>query len=402
LSCSAWRSCHAAPSRLAGRRAARGEHGQTGRGAQQLADQRRGLVDDLEVVEQQQDAAAAEEGLDGRGGRLVALRAELEHAGDRVGHEPVVGDWREVGEVDAVGERIGQLVPGLQREPRLADPARSGQRDQPRARCEQRAQLGQVRAPPDQRRLGRRQPARRDRREVEARVLAEDRLLELLQRRPRLQPQRVTGLAHALERLQRGGLAAASVLREHQLPAEPLAAGVLRRERLQLGRELAVAAERQVRLHPVLQRGQPELLEPRHLGLRERLIAHVLVRRPAPQSQRLVPLPAGGERLEALEVQLTGLEPQPVPGRLAHDPLRPEPPPQRVHLDLERVRRRRRRLLAPQRVDQAVARRHLPAGHQQARQQRDLPARCELHRSGSGDDLHGAEHAELHERPILY
>jgi hypothetical protein len=63
-----------------------------------------------------------------------------------------------------------------------------------------------------------------------------------------------------------------------------------------------------------------------------------------------------------------------------------------VHVNLERVRSGRRRVLAPQRVDQPVARHDPAAGHQQAREQRDLSSGREL----AGVDLHGAKDAEIH------
>jgi hypothetical protein len=142
----------------------------------------------------------------------------------------------------------------------------------------------------------------------------------------------------------------------------------------------------------------------------ERLVPHVLVRRPAPQLERLAQRrrrrlalaiaqlrpAAGHQQLEPLEIQLPGLAPEPVSRALACDPLRPEPPAQRVHLDLEGVGGRRGRLLAPQRVDQPVARGDLVTGDQELREKRDLPARRELDRTRSGDDLHGAQNAEIH------
>jgi hypothetical protein len=71
------------------RRAARGEHDQAGRRAQQLADQRRGRVDHLEVVEQHQRATVAQELLHRRRGRL---RAQPEHGAHGVGDELRVGE----------------------------------------------------------------------------------------------------------------------------------------------------------------------------------------------------------------------------------------------------------------------------------------------------------------------
>ena len=171
-----------------------------------------------------------------------------------------------------------------------------------------------------------------------------------------------------------------------------------------------MAAEREIRLDAVLERRQPQLLQPRHLGLRERLVAHVLVRPPAPQPERLAEArrrrggfaarqlgrPRATSVLEALEVELAGRQAQPVPGPVQLDPIGAEPVAQAGHVDLQRVDGCRGRLLAPQRVDQPVARDDLAARDQQAREQRDLLARRQLDGAGGGGDLHGPEHAELH------
>ena len=235
-------------------------------------------------------------------------------------------------------------------------------------------------------------------------VLAQDRALELLEAGSRLEPQLLAHrLARAPEHLERGGLPVAAVEGEHELPAQPLAGRVLGGERLELGHQRAVTAELEVGLDPILERGEPELVQPRDLGLRERLVADVLVRRPAPQLERLAEgrrrrlgrlrAPASREALEPLEVELAGLQAQAIAGPFGHDPVRSQPPAQRVHLDLERVRRARRRALAPQRVDQPVARGDLAARDQQAGQERDLLPGREL----DARDLHGSQYAEVHE-----
>ncbi len=253
---------------------------------------------------------------------------------------------------------------GREREPRLADAARSGQRDQPRAAAHQRRQRRKLGSAADEARLGRgkRVPGATG----ERAVVPEDRLLELLQGRPGLEPELVAQrLAGAREHLERRALAVAAVEREHQLPAQPLSARMLRHERLELGHELAFAADRQVGLDAILEHGEPQLFQPGHLRLRERLVPHVLVGGPAPQRERLaegrgrrVRLlgPAALDQvLEAREIELAGLELEAVAGSLAGDPLGAEPAAQGMHLHLERVRSRRRRVLAPQRVDQPVA-----------------------------------------------
>ena len=105
-----------------------------------------------------------------------------------------------------------------------------------------------------------------------------------------------------------------------------------RHERLQLGDELGVPAEREVGLDPVLERGYVHLVEARDLVLGKALVGEIRQREAAPECQRLPELLArrlriaGGERraavrhaaLEAVAVELVRLEPQHV--AVAHRP----------------------------------------------------------------------------------
>ena len=103
------------------------------------------------------------------------------------------------------------------------------------------------------------------------------------------------------------------------LGAEALAQWVLADQRFQFAHDGAVAAEREVGLEPRFERGHAELLEPRALGLCERLGGELGQRRPAPERQRLA---------------------EPV-GRLAGRALRPAPrapPPRRSRTGGGRVR----------------------------------------------------------------
>jgi hypothetical protein len=66
--------------------------------------------------------------------------------------------------------------------------------------------------------------------------------------------------------VERFGLAVAAIERERELHVEALAERLRLDERAQLGHELLVAAEREVRLQPRLEAGEPELLEPPRSG----------------------------------------------------------------------------------------------------------------------------------------
>ena len=99
-------------------------------------------------------------------------------------------------------------------------------------------------------------------------------------------------------------------------------------ELLQLADQLRLAAGREVGLDARLDGGQTLLLQPRDLGLRERLEGELGERRPAPQRQRLAQSGrrvlglSGGQRLasvldellEALRVELTRAHAQAVAG----------------------------------------------------------------------------------------
>ena len=123
---------------------------------------------------------------------------------------------------------------------------------------------------------------------VELGIVGEDHRLELAQLRPGLEPelldQEPPALAHHLERL---GLAAGAVEREHQLAAQPLPERVLGDQRAQLADEIDRLPARQLGRDPLLDRLDLELLEPHDLALRELVEAMVGERRAAPQRQRV-------------------------------------------------------------------------------------------------------------------
>ena len=79
-----------------------------------------------------------------------------------------------------------------------------------------------------------------------------------------------------------------SVEGQHEQAGKPLVVRVLPRQRLELGYDLVGAAECQPRLHSRRDRGQPELLDPGELGLREVLEPRVGERAATPEPKRLV------------------------------------------------------------------------------------------------------------------
>jgi len=133
----------------------------------------------------------------------------------------------EVCEVDAVCVRVREVMRHLEREPGLATSAGAGERDQAHTvAAEKRADLLELAPAAYERRSGRGEmPPRAElgRLDAERRVLAEDRLLELLKLRPRLEAEIVAErAADTPEGRERVRLPAAPVEREHQLSVETL------------------------------------------------------------------------------------------------------------------------------------------------------------------------------------
>ncbi len=157
----------------------------------------------------------------------------------------------------------------------------------------------------------------------EARVLPEDRPLQLLQGWARVEAEILregfAGFAIDLERIR---LAAAAVEREHPLLEEPLAIRLVGRERLELGDDSVVAAARELRVEAKLERAEPQLLEPLGLGGSASLVRQIGESRASPDRERLPEVvgrvfraaglesrPAALERaLEAVEVELVLLD----------------------------------------------------------------------------------------------
>ena len=106
-------------------------------------------------------------------------------------------------------------------------------------------------------------PAFRDEsRRVERRIVAQDRPLELVQLGREVQAELVVERgARGGERVERVGLPAGAVEREHELRTESLAKRLFADERLELGHELRVTALREVGLDPQLERLEPQLVE---------------------------------------------------------------------------------------------------------------------------------------------
>ena len=171
--------------------------------------------------------------------------------------------------------------------------------------------------------------------------------------------------------------------------------------------------ESEVRFDSRLQCSQPKLVEPRGLHLRERLVGDVHEHGPSRERERftkrpgrrlgiarrlLAPTP-GDEPLEAVEVELVWLDPEPVAGALRRDPILPEALAKSVDLHLQRVGGARGRTLAPDRVDQPVARDDLVPVEEEAVEHPRLPAGAERDDATVVDDLERSKKPELDRWP---
>ena len=229
--------------------------------------------------------------------------------------------------------------------------------------------------------------------------------------------EQATTLAVDIERV---GLSAAPIEREHELSAQSLPQGVGVDQRAQRRDELGMATERQQRLVAVLDRCQTELVEPLDLPLGELVEGELGEHGATPERESLVEKGDGRRRivvfqrpvsfarkpLELDRVDLRRVAPQHVPGVSRFDhaadgaATRFEQAAQMRDVPLQCLGRRRRRPLAPERIDQHVRRDDLAATEGEDSQERslassrnlDLPARRVA-------KLERAEDPELHLTP---
>ena len=139
---------------------------------------------------------------------------------------------------------------------------------------------------------------------------------------------------------------------------------------LELGDQLGATSDRELGVNPILQSAKPALLEPLRLERGKRLVEEIGEGRSSPDRQRVAQglrrrrsvagrsgiAPTAHQALEAAKVQLFGADAQPVSGRSANEPIRAEQAAQPRDIAVQRALRRRRRPVAPERLDKPVAR----------------------------------------------
>ena len=150
----------------------------------------------------------------------------------------------------------------------------------------------------------------------------------------------------------------AAVEREHLRAADPLAQRMLLCERCELAHELRMASYRQVGFDAFFQRAEAQLIEARDRRLREGVVGEVGKRGAAPQAECFPQRGRGSGRLgvrgffaqpfEAVEVELSWLQPQFVAGGSRHDRVGSEAAPQLRDIDVQALGRGRRSVRPPQ------------------------------------------------------
>jgi hypothetical protein len=263
------------------------------------------------------------------------------------------------------------------------------------------AQRGQLRFAARERRRGL-ELRRQLRREVQPRVLAQDRLLQAPQLRAGLDADRLDQHgARVAVGMQRRCLAAAAVQREHPQRVQPFAERLAGDQRVELADHVRVAPGGEVLADRLLDRPEPQLLEPADLERRERLGGDVVERRPAPQRERVARRARGDEALEAADVELAPVaEPQLVAAPAGDDLGAVARGRERLadvrDVALDHLGSGRRRGLAPEPVDQLVGGHRRPLAEREHRQQRARLARADRDRLIAVAGLHRSEDSKIH------
>jgi hypothetical protein len=176
-----------------------------------------------------------------------------------------------------------------------------------------------------------------------------------------------------------------------------------------------MAPGREVGVDSQLGRALAQVLEPADLGGRERLVREVgervaaeqrerLARRPVGLTRRGRPPGLGDEPLKAVHVDELGIDPQLIAAPAREDlraPLLRHHPAQTPDVVLDHLGRARRRLLAPQTLDQPVGRDGAIRLQPEHRENRALLGPAKGDRAVVDDGLEMSEHADLHAAALV-
>ena len=367
----------------------------------------------LDVVEDEEELAVAHCCRQRVQRRLAGHLRDRDRARDRRQEQPWIAERRELDDHSAVGEARCSLPGGGEREARLAAPSCSGEDEQPHvARREEGIQRTQIALASDKRVRRHGEHAhgihRRDAR-FELGILLEDAELQRAKLDTRLEPelliQAVSQPAVVVERL---GLTAGPVERQHCDALHALAEGVLSCHRERLTKHLVVAAELRQGFEPRLERREPKLFEPPGLGSGEVLVHHIGIRRPSPERERAIelrerergiPLRHCRDRVVEKTFEPVGIEghllaAERVPARPRHERFSTR---QRLaklgDIHLQQLSGRCGRTHAPDRVDECVRRARLTTGERQRREQPPVLRGTQFDRSVLAGDLERPKNA---------
>ena len=181
----------------------------------------------------------------------------------------------------------------------------------------------------------------------------------------------------------------------------PFAQRLPRDERRELADERSVASKRKVGLDPLLEHNEAALLEARDLGAGEVVVGEVGQRGPAPQRERLAQLLCRfpglyvacllDQLLEPLHIELAGGDLQDVAARPREHHLVPERLAQLRDVALQRLAGGLRAIIAPEVVNQPIARDELVRPQRKDREQLALSAAADDERPIAVSDLKWAK-----------
>lgn len=313
---------------------------------------------------------------------------------------------------DAVGPLVELLVGDLEGEPALAHAARPDERDQP-VEVEALAHLAHQLLAADERGQGRGQGTRRrGRRRGEVGVVTQDRALQLLQLRGRLDAELVgEQAADPLVGRQGVGPALGAVQREHQLGPAPFPQRLLGHQRLELGHDLLVVPEGEPSVDAQFARGRPQFLEPHGLASPELAVGEVAERRAPPEPLRLLGQEQGtagvvagrclpcraGQAGQPNRVDVVRVEAQPVAGPDRGDRALGQRLAEPGDVAVQRLRRRGWRVLTPQRVDKCRAGHDLTTAQREHLEHGSLLGGLDLDRRSLDHHLERPEQSHLHD-----
>ncbi len=398
-----------------------GQHAQPRAAAEQFLGEPGGGLDDVFAVVQHDQRLVGGDRLhqaaERVAGRLAYRFQRPVPPAERVEHGPRhvrrVGDRRQLDQPRPAGYAVGEPARRHARQPRLARAARPEQGDQPVA-GEQPGEPAQVLVAPDE--AGERGPqVARGVAAVGCRGAASPRSSSRCAARncgdgstPSSSASRCRIRSYAAS-ASAGRPAAASVRRCSSASRSRSGCAAVSSSSSATSSSRPPGA--QLRLDPVLLRGEPQLRQPRHRCRRVRRVGDLGQRRPAPQRERVaqrrprrrrVPVtqrrpPLPGQPLEPPGVHVVRVEVEPVtapgccvPPSAGHRPAQPG------HERLHRVRGVGRRLVAPERLGQR-GHAHRPARVQgEADQQRPQPRPGDVDRPIAVADLKRPEDPHPH------